>query len=410
MPLKLRAGIAGFAVVVAALLAGCGGGSTGGVKVSGKQLVIYSSLPLQGQSRQESLDIVDAERMALAKAGGKAGDYMVRLVSLDASKGADGEWDPGKISANARTAAQDRRTIAYIGELDAGASAVSIPILNQATILEVSPGDSQTGLTRPDGGGKDEPDKFYPTDKRNFGRVVQSDHVQADAIATYMKEAGVTKVFLLNDEEAYGIGLAGQVSRSAKDQSIAVVGNEGVRPGSKDFASLAAKIARSAATAVFFGMSGRDGRPELFKAIHAADPTLGLYGSHVMATSKFLTGLGPAAQRTFITQPTLDSRLYPPAGQEFYRDFKAKFGHDPQPMAIFGYEAMGALLAAIDKAGKRGNDRQAVIDAFFGLKNRESVLGTYSIDDNGDTTRSEYGGYKVVGGRLVFDKALRSPS
>ena len=69
---------------------------------------------------------------------------------------------------------------------------------------------------------------------------------------------------------------------------------------------------------------------------------------------------------------------------------------------------MSVVLDAIKRAGDKGNDRQAVIDAFFETKDRESVLGTYSIDENGDTTLSDYGGNTVKDGKLSFDKVIKA--
>ena len=108
------------------------------------------------------------------------------------------------------------------------------------------------------------------------------------------------------------------------------------------------------------------------------------------------------------TAPTLDPKLYPPSAQDFYKTFKQKYGKNPEPYAIYGYEAMKVALLAIQNAGDKGNDRQAVIDGFFNIKNRDSVLGKYSIDENGDTTLSDYGAYRVKGGELVFDKVIKA--
>ena len=109
-----------------------------------------------------------------------------------------------------------------------------------------------------------------------------------------------------------------------------------------------------------------------------------------------------------MTNPTLDPKLYPPSAQRCSRSTRQKYGIDPEPYAIYGYEAMKVALLAIQNAGDKGNDRQAVIDAFFKIKDRDSVLGKYSIDPNGDTTLSDYGADKVVGGKLVFDKVIKA--
>ena len=113
-------------------------------------------------------------------------------MSLDDSTAAAGKWEPGATSSNARKAAQDKSTIAYLGEFNSGASAISIPILNQAGILQVSPSNTAVGLTRTEpGADKGEPDKYYPTGKRTYGRVVPTDDIQGARRPRYHEGRGL---------------------------------------------------------------------------------------------------------------------------------------------------------------------------------------------------------------------------
>src|SRR3954447_18161744 len=170
---------------------GGGGGATGGSSGGGggggggrTTLTIYSSLPLQGDSRPQSTDVVYGEKLALEEAGGKVGKFKITYKSLDDSTAAAGKWEPGQTSADARKAAQDQSTIVYLGEFNSGASAISLPITNEAGILQISPSNTYVGLTRAEGADKGEPDKYYPSGKRTFGRVVPADHIQAAAQVT----------------------------------------------------------------------------------------------------------------------------------------------------------------------------------------------------------------------------------
>jgi branched-chain amino acid transport system substrate-binding protein len=381
-------------------------GSGGGGRTS---LTIYSSLPLQGDSRPQSTDVVNGEKLALEEAGGKVGKFTIKYVSLDDATAAAGKWDPGQTSADARKAAQDASTIAYLGEFNSGASAISIPILNEANVLQISPSNTYVGLTRSEGADKGEPDKYYPAGKRTFGRVVPADHIQAAAQVTYQKDQGCKKTYILNDKEVYGKGIAVQVQNIGKAQGLAIAGNDGIDTKAANFRSLATKIKSSGADCMFFGGITQNKGVQVFKDVAAANPTMKLFGPDGVAESAFSTKLGSAVEKnTYITNPTLDPKLYPPAAQDFFKKFKAKFGNDPQPYAIYGYEAMKVALLAIQNAGDKGNDKQAVIDAFFKIKDRDSVLGKYSIDENGDTTLSDYGADRVEGGKLVFDKVIKA--
>jgi branched-chain amino acid transport system substrate-binding protein len=396
-------------------VAACGGGndnsstSSGGGGGGRTSLTIYSSLPLQGDSRPQSTDVVNGEKLALEEAGGKVGKFTIKYVSLDDATAAAGKWDPGQTSSDARKAAQDASTIVYLGEFNSGASAISIPILNEANVLQISPSNTYVGLTRSEGADKGEPDKYYPSGKRTFGRVVPADHIQAAAQVTYQKDQGCKKTYILNDKEVYGKGIAVQVQNIAKAQGLAIAGNDGIDTKAANFRSLATKIKSSGADCMFFGGITQNKGVQVFKDVNAANPTMKLFGPDGVAESAFSSKLGSAVEKnTYITNPTLDPKLYPPAAQDFFAKFKQKFGNDPQPYAIYGYEAMKVALLAIQNAGDKGNDKQAVIDAFFKIKDRDSVLGKYSIDENGDTTLSDYGADRVQNGKLVFDKVIKA--
>jgi branched-chain amino acid transport system substrate-binding protein len=389
-------------------IAACGSDDNGGGSSGSKSLTIYSSLPLQGDGRAQSLSVVNGEKLALQEAGGKIGKFKIKYVSLDDSTAAAGKWDPGQVSADARKAATDKSTIAYLGEFNSGASAISIPILNEAGILQISPSNTYVGLTRAKGADKGEPDKYYPTGKRTYGRVVPADHIQAAAQVTYQKDQGCKKLYILNDKEVYGKGVADLVAADAKAAGITVLGNDGIDPKAANYRAIAGKMKSLGADCFFFGGITDNNGVQIWKDVYAANPSIKLFGPDGVAETAFSSKIGASQKNTFITNPTLDPKLYPPAAQQFFDTYKSKFGKDPEPYAIYGYEAMKDALLAISNAGDKGNDRQSVIDQFFKIKNRTSVLGTYSIDANGDTTLTDYGGNRIKNGKLVFDKVIKA--
>ena len=190
--------------------AGGGSSSSSSSGSSGNTVDIYSSLPLQGASTAQTNPMVNGIKLALAQAGGKAGQWTVNYQSLDDSTAAAGKWDPGQTAANARKVATDPKAVYYIGEFNSGASEVSIPILNQAGIPQVSPANTYVGLTLnvPPASAPGEPQKYYPTGVRTYLRIVPTDSIQAASGLIAMKQAGCTKVAVANDKEAYGAGLA----------------------------------------------------------------------------------------------------------------------------------------------------------------------------------------------------------
>jgi branched-chain amino acid transport system substrate-binding protein len=376
----------------------------------GGTLTVYSSLPLQGASRPQSEDVIRGIRLALKQKGNKCGDFNINYESLDDATAAAGKWEAGQTSANARKAAQDENAIAYIGEFNSGASAISIPTTNEAGLLQVSPANTHMGLTKAGAGAEPgEPDKYYPTGERTYGRVVPIDTIQGAAQAQWMKDEGVTSVYILDDAEVYGKGVAATTKDAAEKLGIEIAGEDSWDGKASNYRALASKIRDSGADAVFTGGIIDNNGPQLYKDLNAAMPDAKLFGPDGMATVDFTAEIPAKVQaQTYLTAPTLAPEELPPAGQQFYKDYEAEYG-EPQneidPYAVYGYEAMAVVCDAIAQGG---DDKAAVIDAFFATKDRESPLGTYSIDPDGDTTLSDYGGYRAEGGKLVFDKALKA--
>jgi branched-chain amino acid transport system substrate-binding protein len=401
--------------LAAAALAACGSSnksstssSGGGGSAGSHNVTIYSSLPLDPTDRQQSEDVINGEKLALQQVNNKVGPCTIKYVSLDDSTAQAGQWDPGQASDNARKAAGDSSAVLYLGEFNSGASVVTIPILNKAGLMQISPSNTALALTKnPGPEGKGAPGIYYPTGKRTYARVVPADHIQGAALADWMAELGVKKLYEANDKQVYGAGVAKTTSDAAKLHGIQVVGNDGIDIKAPNYRALAQKVKQSGADAFFFGGIAASNGIQLYKDVSAANPNIKLFGPDGVAETSFTSALPAATQaHTYITVATVDPKDYPPEGQKFFADFKAKYGRNPEPYAIYGYEAASLGLDAMKRAGSKCNDRAEVIKQVFATKNKKSVLGTYSIDKDGDTTVNEFGRYLVKGGKLVFLKAV----
>jgi branched-chain amino acid transport system substrate-binding protein len=390
---------------------GGGGGSGGGGEA--KSVTVYSSLPLQGASRPQTTALVNGIKLALEQAGGKAGDISVNYESLDDSTAQAGSWTPEATQTNALKAAGDDSTAVYIGEFNSGASAVSIPILNEAGVPQISPANTAVGLTSDEpGANPGEPDKYYPAGTRTYTRIVPKDTIQGAALATLMKEDGCTKVFMTNDKEVYGAGLAKNIQSSAEAAGLDIVANDAIDKNAPNYRSLAGKAKGAGADCFVYSGITANNAVQLYKDFSAALPEAKLYGPDGVAESGFADpkeGGIPAdvASKTKVTVATLSPDEYPAEGQEFFKEFSEKYGEDnPDPYAIYGYEAMRLALDAIERSGDASKEN--IVKALFETKDRESVLGTYSIDENGDTTLTDYGVYTIDGGELQFDSTIKA--
>lgn len=404
------------AILVAALVgpAACGGQPRDENRVPGKTLTIYLSVPLNGASYVSAYGVVSGAELALAQAHGRVGRYRIALRELDDSTPQRGGWDPGQTTLDAHEAVQDKTTIGYIGEFNSGASAVSIPLLNRAGIPQISPTSTAVGLTSAaPGAAPGEPDKYYPTGVRTFARVAPNDAMQAGAQVQLLRSLGCRKTYVLDDGEVDGADAASSFQVAAKAAGLPVVGVQSFEPAATDYRSLAAAVAHTGADCVVLSAITEDNAVLLSRQVAAAMPRAMIVGSAGLAETTYTDpdqGGIPTSldRRMLITGPPLGPSARSPAARAFYAAYRKRFG-PPQPDSIYGYEAMSLMLSAIARATNNGTEparRSKVLAAIFDTRDRHSVLGTYSINRDGDTTLRRYGVYRIVDGQLRLWKVL----
>lgn len=395
---------------VVAAIGGCGGtadtdtgtgtSTTVTTVAPGRVVDIYSSLPMQGPSAAEAVSIVKGIKLALVQAGGKAGAFTVRYTSLDDSAGPNG-WDADRTAANARKAAADPRTVYYIGELDDDASEVSMPILNEAGIPQVSPTNTYVGLTtdKP-GSAAGEPGRYAPTGTRTYLRIVPTDTVQAAADLLAMRQAGCQRVALADDDEPYGAGMLRLVDFQKGYYGVNVVSEAALNPAASNFRSYAATLQAARVDCLLFAGIAARGGVQVARDVHAALPKTRMFAPGPMCTSAWTnardggvpTSIDPLIECTAVTR----SLTAYPGGRRFLIAYRARYGSgDPSPTALLGYEAMKLGLNTIAGLGPDGDSKSAVLSALFATTHRRSMLGTYGFDRNGDTTLRSVGLYKV---------------
>jgi branched-chain amino acid transport system substrate-binding protein len=410
------AGAAAVAGAASLALAGCGSAGRTGDLLSGKTLTIYSSLPLHGDSSANARSVLAGETLALSQLSGRLGKFRIVLRSLDDSSQARGGWDPGQTGINARLAIADRSTIGYLGEFNSGASAISIPLLNRAYIPQLSSASTAVGLTSGGvGASPGEPEKYYPSGVRTFARVSPSDAVQAAVLVRLQQQRRCKRSYVLDDGSVDGRAIAESYALTAQTSGLQVLAVTRFDPFAADFTALAGAVAYSGADCLLVAGIGSPGSTLLARQLAAALPHAKLYASAGLADSAFSdpgTGVIPSSLdgRLVVTAPALARAAYPQAARAFFSTYATRYG-TPGPYAIHGYEAMSLMLRAIARAttgGTKSARRSKVLAAIFDTRNRQSVLGTYSLDRDGDTTLRRYGAYRAVNGKLQFWKTMEA--
>jgi len=405
----------GAAVVAAALTAGYSGSarsaasvtplpssSCGPVVYKGSgtpDFIIASDLPLQGAGRAQTVQLSRAEIWALANAGWKAGSYKIGYQSCDDSTAQTGGWDAAKCATNAHLYASNKSVIGVLGTFNSGCAKIIVPVLNRAgPMAMVSPANTNPGLTKKWDVG--EPGKYYPTGVRNYARVVATDDIQGPADALWSQSLGYKKVYVLNDKQTYGFGVATTYKNAAKKLGIKVVGFKGWDAKQSSYESLANLIKASGAQAVFLGGIVCNNGAKLMQDLKSVDPGLKLQMPDGFSDPG---ANGAVANGAYISVAGQPPKSLTGQGATFVKSFGKQIGTEPNPYAQYGAQAMQVMLQAV-AAG--GGDRAKTTKAIFGITITNGIIGNFSINSTGDINLTPITIYRQSGKKLIPQKTL----
>lgn len=384
---------------------------------SGGTLKIVSSLPMTGSSLTQTQTIVNAEQLRLAQANNQVcgGKYSIEYQAMDDASAATGQWDGAVETENANKAAADKSVIAYLGTFNSGAAKLSIPILNQAgPLLMFSPANTYPGLTHAAAGitAANEPDVYYPTGVRNYARVAATDDLQGPVDVQFMVSLGVKSLYIVNDQQAYGKGVADSVAQAATAAGITVIANEGYDTKAANYQALMTKISTSnngnPPDMVFLGAVVDSNASQVLKdkvSVMGDNTKVKFMGPDGTFTQAMIDGAGAdVAEGMYASTPGVAKKDLNDIGKKFYDDYAAKYGPTNEPYAVFGYDLMNGLLYAIENICAQGGDptdRATVTNAVFAIKDFQGALGTWSIDANGDISLPYFLIAQSQGGKFV---------
>jgi branched-chain amino acid transport system substrate-binding protein len=373
-------------------------------------LRIYTSWPMQGAMIPEGTGMKNGVDMAVAEVGGVVAGYCLEVVNLDDASPQTGKWDGAVEAENANKAVNDPKAIVYIGTYNSGAAKVSMPITQRAHMAQMSTANSYPGLTKKRGAAPGEPEIYRPLGIVNYFRVVPADDIQGAVGAKWAKTRGAKKVYLLNDQELYGKGVADVFEAAAKKLGLTVVANEGIDWKQPDQKPVLTKVRASGADLVYQGAVIETGAQLVIRqmkdlglvaarGVRFMGPD-GLYEDELL---KAATCDAIMAVDFRMTYGSLPFEKMKGVGATTYENYKKKFGKEPTGYALYTAEGARVVIDAIKRAAPqidKGKDitekREALRQAIANTKNFEGINGKFSLDENGDTTTENMSGFKIV--------------
>lgn len=361
---------------------------------------IVTSLPMRGITVGQGIS--NGIKLALEEAEYKAGTFKIELVTEDDGNEI-GKWQEATEAAIAQRAVADKDVMAYIGTYNSGAAKISIPITNQAGLVEVSPGNTWPGLTQP-GFAPGEPGIFYPTGVRNYFRVVPTDALQGPAGAVWAKSLGVQSVYIFDDGEAYGKGISTLFKKKALELGLTVLNHKTFDNTPEGIVKELATLKNLSVDMVYYGGTTPNGAVPLIKGMRAQNMTAKFMAPDGTMEQAFIDQAGAASEGALLTVVGIPVDQFTGKGKDFVKKYQEQFGMEPETFSLFGYEAAKVVLNAIEKAGVK--DRAKILGQVANTKDYNGLIGKWSFDQNGDTTLTTVSGNVVKENKFVFDKSL----
>jgi branched-chain amino acid transport system substrate-binding protein len=401
-----------LASLILSLGVGCGQAPAKGT------IKIYASWPMQGAMIPEGTAMLNAAKMALDEVKSTAGGYTLELVFLDDASPTTGSWDGQIEASNAQKAIADESALVYFGTYNSGAAKISMPLTNKANMAMITPANSYPGLTKK-GFAPGEPDIYRPTGKINYFRTYGADDFQGASGASWAKCLGYKKVYILDDRQLYGKGIADVFEKKARELGLEVAGHDGIESVNIDFRALLTKVKASGADLVYFGGLVDSGGPQILQQMDA----LGFFkaGVKMMSDDAMYTDAVPAAVSPAVingnllvtfASPALD-QLPTDVGKNFFKNYKAKYGSDPIGWSLYSYNAVLVIIDSVKRAAPKlataktvDEKRIAVLEAMRATKDLDGVSGKITFDANGDPTTYLMSGFLFKDGKYVWQRNL----
>jgi branched-chain amino acid transport system substrate-binding protein len=375
--------------------------------------IIASDLPLQGSGRTQTVQMTEAIKYILKQDDFKAGDYKIGYQSCDDATAQQGKWASEKCSANANAYAQNKGLIGVIGTFNSGCAEIIIPVLNRAPdgpVGMVSPANTYVGLTHGGPGtAAGEPDKYYPTGTRNYIRIVAADDFQGAADALLAQQLKLKSVYILNDKEAYGLGVATDFKNSLSNLGLKVAGFSAWNGKASSYTGLATKIKQSGADAVFLGGLVCENGGKLIKDLRSVLPSSVtiLSPDGFTPISAVVDGAGTAAEGQYVSVAGQPNENLGPTGKTFVKNFSKEIGgKNPDPYSAYAAQAAAVLLTAIKNSD---GTRKSVTEQLLKTKVTDGIIGSFTINSNGDTSSNPVTIYRIKNGEQTTYKVITPP-
>jgi branched-chain amino acid transport system substrate-binding protein len=371
--------VAGAIAVLALGAAACGksgnGGGGGGSSAGPVKIGIVGAAT--GPNAQLGINIANGAKLAIDQYNATNPKTKITAVVYDT------QGDPAVAPGQVRKSIQDK-VAGVVGPAFSGESKAVDKDFEEAQIPNISASATAVNLAQ--------------NGYKYWHRVVANDDVQGPADAQFITGTlKAKKVFVIDDNQEYSVGLADAVAKAAQSGG-ATVQRDKIDPKASDYSSTVNKVRSAGAEAIFYGGYYAEAG-KLLKQLRDAGVKAKFVSDDGSSDPGLIKAAGQQqAEGAMASCPCLLAGFSKDAkAQKFAGEYKAKFGADPGTYSAEGYDAANMLIEAV-KAGKTtGPD----INSFLATMNYPGVSKPLKFNPNGEPTESTIFMYEVQGGTFV---------
>lgn len=297
------------------------------------------------------------------KAGGVLGQKLVLDVGDDAC-------DPRQAVSVANQMAS-KKVAVVAGHYCSGSSIPASKVYTEEGILQISPASTNPKYT----------DEGAWNTFRVCGRDDQQGAIAGKYLADHFKGK---KIAILNDNSAYGKGLADETQKALEANGVKPTMTAAYTPGERDYSAIVSRMKQAGIEVVYIGgyhtETGLIARQAKEQGMNET-----VVGGDALVTNEFWQIAGDAGQGTLMTFPA-DPRNRPTA-KAVVDEFKLS-NYDPEGYTLYTYAALQVWADAAKKANTL--DSKKVADVMHSGQKLDTVLGPISFDKKGDITAADY--------------------
>jgi branched-chain amino acid transport system substrate-binding protein len=328
--------------------------------ITGEAINIGVVAPLTGDAAIYGISLLESVQLAVDTVNAKGGVSGSQLVVIPE----DGQCDGISAASAAQKLISTNKVSIIIGGACSGETLAMAPIAEQAKVLLVSPGASAAAIS-------DAGDYVF--------RVSVSDTLSSQKLADIISGHKHRSVAVISEQTEYAQGLGSGFIKNITQKGVEVISNESYNSDTRDFKSLALKVASKKPDAIFINpQTGANGY-RLVKALRDMGSTAEMY-AYFISGDDFVTPDG-VTEGVYILD--VGSVSNDQLAQDFNSAFMQKFGHKP------GYAAYGTLTydttkIILNALRESGNTADVLRDYLYTMKPYTGIAGNLTFDKNGD--------------------------